>query len=548
MNGRSVPVNGPPLKLRFQRQEAEVGFGMMPFTLNSSVTPAQINLIAQWNGNTIAAITENRPAQPMSTPQTTGKHKPESFENAVGMKMILIPASTFTMGAPAEESRRAMLGQTPQHEVTISKPFFIGATEVTVKQWASVMDTRPWERNSILVNGREVSPDRDDFPVTSVSYDEALEFCKRLSTRDGRHYRLPYEAEWELACRAGTTTAYSFGPLNADHSEYAWAGQSPFSQTERGPHPVAQKKPNPWGLFDMHGNMMEWCMDWSTSYEKGSKHTDPKGGLSGRGRVCRSGDAESDPLSCRSAAVLTRDPAETDLFHGFRVVATMDPAAAPGSAGRLKLTAQELAQSLHSDGVEKFRDRELLVTAKITSFGSYRGNIQGEFAELPIMFASVKVGEDDRVQFGFRMSGGKPWQRLAGDGTAQIECRIRDLPAEGVVVLEPCKLVSQGSGLMEFKNKQSRAAANDPDLAEKLYLIRGKVTAIKVDQYDRFMVQTDTNTSVVVSRAYDFDDDYADQVGESVELIGTLSFESGQFLCQYPAQIDHLSSSANGQP
>ena len=187
----------------------------------------------------------------------------------VTMKLVRIRRGRFMMGSPnSEEGRKAEEG--PQHLVTISKPFYMGVTEVTQAQYEAVMGTNP-SANKGPTN-----------PVEYVTWNDATEFCRKLSERTHRTVRLPTEAEWEYACRAGTTTRFSFGDSDRALGDYAWhKGNSAGTS-----HPVGQKKPNAWGLYDMHGNVWEWCADWYGSYPTGPS-TDPQGAASGDKRVFR---------------------------------------------------------------------------------------------------------------------------------------------------------------------------------------------------------------------------------------------------------------------
>jgi formylglycine-generating enzyme required for sulfatase activity len=173
--------------------------------------------------------------------------------------------------------------------VTLTKPFYIGVYEVTNAQWKRVMGTVPSRWKGA------------DLPVGNVGWDDANEFCRRLSAlpeekQAGRVYRLPTEAEWEYACRAGTTTKWSFGDDESRLGDYAWFD----GNSGNGTHPVGKKKPNAWGLFDMHGNVTEWCNDWLGDYAKGAV-TDPQGPSQGSHRVYRGGSWLYTAGDCRSA-------------------------------------------------------------------------------------------------------------------------------------------------------------------------------------------------------------------------------------------------------
>ena len=153
-----------------------------------------------------------------------------------------------------------------------------------------------------------------------MSRDDAEAFCRRLSQREGRVYRLPTEAEWEYACRAGTTTAFQFGENESGLAEYGWYKENTYDVGERYAHEVGQKKPNAWGLHDMHGNVWEWCTDWfNYDYYDVSPVDDPPGPASGTSRVVRGGSWGCDAFRCRSA-YRSLLPADTRYdFVGFRV-------------------------------------------------------------------------------------------------------------------------------------------------------------------------------------------------------------------------------------
>ncbi len=188
------------------------------------------------------------------------------------LEMVLIPAGTFTMGSLESETGRES-DEGPQHEVTITRPFYLSKYELTEGRWASVM--------GVNLEGAGV----EEYPVAFPTWDEAQEFIARLNAAVGTDlYRLPTEAEWEYACRAGTTTAYSFGNDPELLDRYAWYVNSRVSL----PQPVGRKLPNAWGLYDMHGNVWEWCQDWYGTYP-GGPQVDPIGPSSGTQRSFRGG-------------------------------------------------------------------------------------------------------------------------------------------------------------------------------------------------------------------------------------------------------------------
>ena len=172
---------------------------------------------------------------------------------------MLIPPGKFRMGSPPEEKDREK--SEDQVDVTIAKSFYLGTTEVTQGQWRTVMVTTPWKgRKGDVREGK-------DYPATFVSWYDAQEFCKKLGEMENAAYRLPTEAEWEYACRGGTTTRFSFGEDERTLGDYAWWGSfidDGNTKDEFYAHEVGRKKPNPFGLYDMHGNVFEWCEDRST--------------------------------------------------------------------------------------------------------------------------------------------------------------------------------------------------------------------------------------------------------------------------------------------
>ena len=234
---------------------------------------------------------------------------PDEITNSIGMKLKLIPAGEFLMGSP-DSASYAGEDEKPQHRVRITKPFCLGVHEVTLGQYERVMG------NHFKKSGLDAS-------VDAVSWDDAQEFCRKLTEladekEAGRRYRLPTEAEWEYACRAGSAGMYSYGDDESRLDDYAWYSQN----SDRKTHQVGQKKPNAWGLYDMHGNVSEWCADWYDSgYYANSPTDDPAGPATGSKRVVRDGGWTDFGRGCRSAS-RHRSPAG-DRFdaHGFRVAA-----------------------------------------------------------------------------------------------------------------------------------------------------------------------------------------------------------------------------------
>jgi formylglycine-generating enzyme required for sulfatase activity len=243
------------------------------------------------------------------------------LENSIGMKLKLLPAGTFTMGEAGGDSDER------PHEVTLSRPFYLGVNEVTNAQWRRVMGNVPstWKDA--------------DRPVEQVSWEEAVEFCRKLSElpaekKAGRVYRLPTESEWEYACRAGTTTRYSFGDAEGKLGEHGWFDTNSGGET----HPVGKKRPNPWGLYDMHGNLFEWCSDWYGEYPKDAV-TDPQGPSGASARVFRGGCWNFSARACRSASRFRYDPLFRLPLHylGFRLALSLSGSqASPPEAGAVR--------------------------------------------------------------------------------------------------------------------------------------------------------------------------------------------------------------------
>jgi formylglycine-generating enzyme required for sulfatase activity len=182
--------------------------------------------------------------------------------NHIQMQAVLIPAGTFRMGFQARDETH-FVTDLPGRKVTISKSFYMGKYPVTQQQWQALMPTNP-SRFS----------DRPRNPVDGVSWEDADEFCKKLTAKTSRPVRLPTEAEWEYACRAGTDTAFFFGNDPNALTDYAWVEANSNNTT----HPVGQKKPNAWGLYDMCGNVWQWCSDWYDRIDNtNAPLTDPQG-------------------------------------------------------------------------------------------------------------------------------------------------------------------------------------------------------------------------------------------------------------------------------
>jgi formylglycine-generating enzyme len=216
------------------------------------------------------------------------------------MKFALIPPGTFMMGSPKDEAGRS--NDETRHKVKLTRGFLIGIHPVTQACWRSIMRNNP---SSFKGN---------ELPVERVSWGDCQEFLRKLSEREGHSYRLPTQAEWEFACRAGTTTPFCYGKtITAELGNF-----------EGGPGkttPVGSYRPNAWGLFDMYGNVWEWCADWHAKYGKGNA-VDPTGPESGSSRVLRGG-SWLNQANVRSAERHYFAPSERNYICGFRLARTI---------------------------------------------------------------------------------------------------------------------------------------------------------------------------------------------------------------------------------
>jgi formylglycine-generating enzyme required for sulfatase activity len=245
------------------------------------------------------------------------------------MKLMLIPAGTFMMGnhiTPKEtgelyggkNKERFIACEYPQHEVTISKPFYMGIYEVSQAQWKAVMGTEPWQEKTQTKIG-------DEYPAAWMTSHQASEYCQTLSKKTGRKISLPTEAQWEYACRAGSTKSYCYGSDDqATLTEYAWiwdntrAGKPP----EPYAHPVGLKKPNAWGLYDMHGNLWEFCSDWfDKDFYARSPKVDPENTTETTLRGVRGGSWHNNSRLARATSRSMWTGANYVHYnYGFRVV------------------------------------------------------------------------------------------------------------------------------------------------------------------------------------------------------------------------------------
>ena len=294
------------------------------------LTAAQLALVPVAFGQ---KAEKNSSSNEASSDSAIGGQLTLNLGKGVSLKLVLIPAGKFMMGnheTPAETVQRVggleknLVDEYPAHEVTISKPFYMGIYEVTQAQWKAVMGTEPWKAERALGYMRlQPRPEGfDDYPVAFVDSYDAIEFCRKLSKKTGRTVSLPTEAQWEYACRAGTTTTFSFGDDLSKLIDYGWYGGKNAGQKEDYAHRVGQLKPNPWGLYDMHGNVWEFCSDWyDKDYYSRSPSVDPENTTKTDKPTLRSGAFHSVPTVSRSAQRNSWTSPKTVRYnYGLRVI------------------------------------------------------------------------------------------------------------------------------------------------------------------------------------------------------------------------------------
>jgi len=260
---------------------------------------------------TVAVVAAGCTREPATTPTPQGRSPTAEQEisldlgGGVMLELVPIPPGKFLMGAP-DSDKASSGGADPRHWVRITRPFYLGKYEVTQEQWQAVMGSNP----SAFPGPKN--------PVEQVSWEDCQQLLDKLSAKFGPglgKFQLPTEAQWEYACRAGSTTRYCCGDEESGLGEYAWYG----GRSGRNPHPAGQKKANAWGLYDMHGNVWEWCADWyDRDYYANSPEEDPAGPAKGAGRVRRGGCWYGPARYCRSAHRYYHDPGHRDDLLGVR--------------------------------------------------------------------------------------------------------------------------------------------------------------------------------------------------------------------------------------
>jgi uncharacterized protein (TIGR02996 family) len=273
--------------------------------LDTCCEPAQHPQRAGWQSRLVQLLAEGvRPCLPQRS---------VVLGDDVALTFSFIGPGTFLMGSPPSEAGRS--DDETQHRVTLTKGFWLAVTPLTQAQWQAVLGSNPSHFKGA------------DRPVEQVSWDDCQEFCRKLGERTGKTFRLPTEAEWEYACRAGTTTPFHNGcTLSTEQANYD--GNHIYGQGKKGVYrhqttPVSSFPPNPWGLCDMHGNVWEWCADWYGPYAK-RDFKDPEIINNGDARVLRGGSWDNSPRYCRSAYRRWGAPGLRRYHVGCRLVLCLD--------------------------------------------------------------------------------------------------------------------------------------------------------------------------------------------------------------------------------
>jgi formylglycine-generating enzyme required for sulfatase activity len=380
--------------------------------------------------------------------------------DGVTMEFVLIQPGSFSMGTANHD-----YDEKPVHQVTLTQPFYLGKYEVTQAQWEKVMGANPSHFKGAKL------------PVDNVSWDDCQLFLAALRKKVGKKFALPTEAQWEYACRAGTTTEFSSGHDEALVSDYAWhSGNSNLTT-----HPVGEKKPNPWGLYDMHGNVYEWCADWYAEAYPGGDAVDPVGPTSGDRRVIRGGawlyvldnhrssdrgfsppDYRSDEYGLRCAMLLGDRPSTVES----------ETSAPAGSATRTPAeeTARLFAQieAAIADANKLYAEYLLAEVAKLSPSDERMTTLRSKIAALPLPKESLAVDVAAGVRMEFVLI--RPGSFMMGSNESPL---LNEKPAHRVTITKPFYLgkfevtQKQWTALMErnlstFRSTPSRDASQHP--------------------------------------------------------------------------------------
>ncbi len=354
----------------------------------------------------------------------------------VRMPLVLIPSGQFVMGSPKDEQGRGD-GEDPQRRVTISSPFYIGVCEVTQAQFTAILDAEPWK-------GRVWTREAPNHPASNITWNDAARFCAALTEKAGRTVRLPTEAEWEYACRAGSAARFCYGddPDESKLNDYSWNGANVKGKGQYYSRPVGRKRPNAFGLHDMHGNVFEWCGDWYQDSYEDLSGTDPTGPEKGKSRVLRGGCWNYKSKLMRSAARFRDDPGNAIVTYGFRVVVPIEVQASTDEAAQSRELTEEQRQQLadlaRRLSHERFAEREeaMAELRKVLEDGNHDA-IAAELKKLAQASSSAEIAEriDRLIRETAPVSGaqqittgrfGAITISIARDGTALVAQRSMD--------------------------------------------------------------------------------------------------------------------------
>jgi formylglycine-generating enzyme required for sulfatase activity len=264
----------------------------------------------------LSAFARSVSAQQLPTSNVGTRSGEIRAENSIGIKMVWLSADSFTMGSPLQEVGR--FSNEGQVEVKLTEGFWLGQTEISQSQWTQLMGTSPWRGKSNVREGK-------NFAASFISWEDATSFVQKLNSKergsgslpDDWEYALPTEAQWEYACRGGKKSAFSFGDDPSEFHLYGWSAENAFEKGEAYSHEVGKKRPNEFGLYDMHGNVWEWCKDNFGAKLSGGPNPITENG--GPLRVNRGGGWNFATKCCRSASRLT-DSADSSYNNlGFRI-------------------------------------------------------------------------------------------------------------------------------------------------------------------------------------------------------------------------------------
>jgi formylglycine-generating enzyme required for sulfatase activity len=406
-------------------------------------------------------------------------------DNFLKLKLVRCSPGSFLMGSPRDNnSREENEDDTEgdggkQVKVEITKGFWIGQTEITQKQWIEAMKTRPWRKE----NGglRDFVKEGDAIAASCISYDDAIAFCKKVTARErsagrlseGESYSLPTEAQWEYACRAGTSTRYSFGNDEGKLGEYAWWGGligSGNASLEKYTHNVAQKKPNPWTLYDMHGNCSEWCLDAYSGKLLGGH--DPYNTIHGDRRefVHRGGSWVALPGKLRSTQRTANSATYDDFFLGFRIVLAHTP------------------QTADKSDVKDFSDKWEEFTSEDTSFSVKFPAKQKTKVEVLSSGNRFTMGANGESAFFVAQKAPAPL-RLSKAAKQEFLEAMRDrhvAEIKGGKLTREKEITFDGFPGLEFTIEGENPLSPDPD--PEIVIIRTRMILVGEYIYDLFVV------------------------------------------------------------